>query len=100
MPTLTLSWAMSLSLLYSSTVALPYGCGGEVGVLNVTKGGFNGLIWECSGIDPGNPSLYGSEQNFLWSAGQQNSASACANHCSGFYKDGMNAGVYYPNSTC
>ena len=100
MQSLALFWIISLSLLSGSTFALPYGCGGEIGVLNVTEGGYNGLIWTCSDIDPGYPSLYQSGQNYLYSLAETHNASDCANYCSGWFNDGMNAGVYYPNSTC
>ncbi|KAI1423217.1 hypothetical protein F5Y12DRAFT_716580 [Xylaria sp. FL1777] len=93
-------WAICLSILYNRISALPYGCGGALGVVNVTKGGFDGLIWTCSGINPGYRSLYASGQNTLWSTTEQINATNCANHCSGWYKNGLNAGVYYPNSTC
>ncbi|KAI0435817.1 hypothetical protein F4803DRAFT_573637 [Xylaria telfairii] len=85
---------------HEDVLALPYGCGGALSVVNVTKGGFDGLIWTCSGIDPGYRSLYESGQNTLWSTTEQTSATNCANYCSGWYKNGLNAGVYYPNSTC
>ncbi|KAI0965167.1 hypothetical protein F4678DRAFT_453666 [Xylaria arbuscula] len=92
--------AIGLSLLCNSAFALPYGCGGALGVVNVTKGGFDGLIWTCSGIDPGYRSLYESGQNTLLSTTEQSNATNCANYCSSWYSKGLNAGVYYPNSTC
>ena len=97
---ITFSWIISLSLLPGSAFALPYGCGGEIGTLNVTEGGYKGLIWTCSGINPRYPSLYKSGQNYLFALTETHNASDCANHCSGWFNDGMNAGVYYPNSTC
>ena len=100
MQSFAFSWIIRLSLLSGGAFALPYGCGGEVGTLNVTEGGYNGLIWTCSGIDPRYPSLYQSGQNYLYSLAETHNASDCANYCSGWYNDGMNAGVYYPNSTC
>ena len=100
MQSLAFSWIISLSLLSGSAFALPYGCGGELGTLNVTEGGYKGLIWTCSDIDPNYPSLYESGQNYLWALTETPNASDCANHCSGWFNDGMNAGVYYPNSTC
>ncbi|KAI0472241.1 hypothetical protein F4859DRAFT_515089 [Xylaria cf. heliscus] len=93
-------WAIGLSVLSNRVFALPYGCGGTLGVVNVTKGGFDGLIWTCSGIDPGYRSLYASGQNTLWGTTEQTNATNCANYCSGWYRNGLNAGVYYPNSTC
>ena len=100
MRSLAFFWIISLYLLSGSTFALPYGCGGEVGTLNVTRGGYKGLIWTCSGIDPRYPSLYQSGQNHLWALAETRNALDCANYCSGWFNDGMNAGVYYPNSTC
>ena len=100
MQSLAWTWIISLCLLSGSAFALPYGCGGEVGTLNVTEGGYNGLIWTCSGIDPGYPSLYQSGQNYLWGLTETHNVSECANYCSDWFDDGMNAGVYYPNSTC
>ncbi|KAI1152426.1 hypothetical protein F4825DRAFT_475977 [Nemania diffusa] len=92
--------AIGISLLPNCVFALPYGCGGTLGVVNVTKGAFDGLIWTCSGIDTGYRSLYASGQNTLWSTTKQTNATNCANYCSGWYTNGLNAGVYYPNSTC
>ena len=100
MQSIAFSWIIGLSLLPGSAFALPYGCGGEIGTLNVTEGGYKGLIWTCSGINPGYRSLYQSGQNYLFALAETHNASDCANHCSGWFNDGMNAGVYYPNSTC
>lgn len=100
MQSLAFFWIISLSLLSGNSFALPYGCGGELGTLNVTEGGYKGLIWTCSGIDPRYPSLYQSGQNYLWARAETHNVSDCANYCSEWFNDGMNAGVYYPNSTC
>jgi hypothetical protein len=54
----------------------------------------------CSGIDPGYPSLYTSGQNTLWATAEKANATDCANYCSGWYNHGLNATVYYPNTTC
>ena len=100
MQSLACFWIISLSLLFGSAFALPYGCGGELGTLKVTEGGYKGLIWTCSGVDPKYPSLYHSGQNYLWARAETHNVSDCANYCSGWFYDGMNAGVYYSNSTC
>ena len=87
-------------LLSTPAFALPYNCGGTVSTLNITTSTYDGLIWICSNINPNPPSLYGSTQNHLFSLTQLPTLSSCGTHCAAYLPSGMNAGVYYPNTTC
>lgn len=95
----TTMWSYAfLSALYLCGVAtaLPGGCGGKLGILNVTSPDYSDLVWTCAGINP--RSLYASGQNYLYAATTKANVSACANYCGEF--GGMNAAVFYTNKTC
>jgi hypothetical protein len=70
---------LSFLFLFQGATALPGGCGGSLGMMDIKSPNFNQLLWTCANINPS--SLFQSGQNFLIASYQTADDQACGNKC-------------------
>ncbi len=76
---LTSLGGLCLSILLRSVAALPNGCSGSVGIVEIKSPKFSQLVWTCANINPG--SIFGSGQNFLIATYTTSDDQTCGNQC-------------------